>query len=77
MEMIGIHAEVVTRVRVVRHGVVVLAFADGLEGEVDLLDELWGPVFERARTPGGVCRGLCRRGGRDDRLATGARRPGA
>jgi hypothetical protein len=53
MEMIGIHAEVVTRVRVVRHGVVVLTFADGLEGEVDLLDHLWGPVFERARTPEG------------------------
>jgi Protein of unknown function (DUF2442) len=53
MEMIGIQCEVVTRVRVVRHGVVVLTFADGLEGEVDLLDELWGPVFERARTPEG------------------------
>ncbi|MFP3920368.1 MAG: DUF2442 domain-containing protein [Dichotomicrobium sp.] len=23
-----------------------LRFADGLEGEIDLTDELWGPVFE-------------------------------
>lgn len=23
-----------------------LCFADGLEGEIDLKDELWGPVFE-------------------------------
>ena len=26
-----------------------LAFADGTEGEVDLKDELWGPVFEPLR----------------------------
>jgi hypothetical protein len=53
MEMIGIQCEVVTSVRVVRHGVVILTFADGLEGEVDLLERLRGPVFERARTPEG------------------------
>jgi Protein of unknown function (DUF2442) len=53
MELIGIQREVVTSVRIVRHGVVVLTFVDGLEGEVDLLDHLWGPVFERARTPEG------------------------
>jgi Protein of unknown function (DUF2442) len=53
MAITGLNAEVVTCVRVVRHGVVVLTFADGLQGEVDLLDELWGPVFERARTPEG------------------------
>jgi len=23
-----------------------LKFADGIEGEIDLTDELWGPVFE-------------------------------
>jgi hypothetical protein len=53
MEMVGIHREVVTNVRVVRHGVIAITFADGLEGEVDLLDHLWGPVFERATTPEG------------------------
>jgi hypothetical protein len=52
MEMIGLTPDV-TGARVVRHGVLLLAFADGLEGEVDLLDRLWGPVFERARTPAG------------------------
>ncbi|MBN9623101.1 MAG: DUF2442 domain-containing protein [Actinobacteria bacterium] len=39
--------------QVVRHGVVALTFEDGLEGEVDLTDRLWGPVFERAKTPAG------------------------
>jgi Protein of unknown function (DUF2442) len=38
---------------VVRHEVVVLTFEDGLEGEVDLSGHLWGPVFERVRTPAG------------------------
>jgi Protein of unknown function (DUF2442) len=39
--------------RVVRHEVLALTFADGLEGEVDLTGHLWGPVFERVRTPDG------------------------
>ncbi|HKZ15095.1 MAG TPA: DUF2442 domain-containing protein [Solirubrobacterales bacterium] len=43
----------ITGVRVVRHEVVALTFADGLEGEVDLRGHLWGPVFERVRTPEG------------------------
>lgn len=43
----------ITAVRVVRHEVVALTFADGLEGEVDLSGHLWGPVFERVRTPSG------------------------
>jgi hypothetical protein len=43
----------ITAVRVVRHEVVALTFADGLEGEVDLTGHLWGPVFERVRTPAG------------------------
>ncbi|HEX4306448.1 MAG TPA: DUF4160 domain-containing protein [Solirubrobacterales bacterium] len=43
----------ITEVEVVGHGVLRLAFADGLRGEVDLLPRLWGPVFERARTPEG------------------------
>lgn len=38
---------------VVRHGVLKLTFADGLSGEVDVLDRMWGPVSERARTPEG------------------------
>jgi hypothetical protein len=40
----------ITAVSVVRHGVLHLTFEDGLEGEVDLTDHLWGPVFERVRT---------------------------
>lgn len=43
----------ITAVSVVRYGVVALTFADGLEGEVDLNGHLWGPVFERVRTPAG------------------------
>lgn len=38
---------------VIRHGVLRLRFADGLEGEVDVLDRMRGPVFEKARTPAG------------------------
>ena len=30
-----------------------LTFADGLTGEVDVLARMWGPVFDRARTPEG------------------------
>jgi hypothetical protein len=43
----------ITAVRVVRHGVLVLTFADGLVGEVEVLDRMRGPVFEAARTPAG------------------------
>ena len=43
----------ITSVSVVRHGVLQLAFADGLTGEVDVLARMHGPVFERARTPEG------------------------
>lgn len=43
----------IVAVTVPRHGVVHLTFADGLRGEVDLSDEIWGPVFERVRTPAG------------------------
>jgi len=38
---------------VVRHGVVRLTFADGLSGEVEILQRMWGPVFVRARTEEG------------------------
>ncbi len=40
----------ITAVTVVRHGVLRLTFADGLSGELEVLDRMRGPVFERART---------------------------
>lgn len=40
----------ITAATVVRHGVLRLAFADGISAEVDVLDRMRGPVFERART---------------------------
>ncbi len=43
----------ITDVSVLRHGVVKLEFADGLEGEVEILPRMRGPVFERARTQQG------------------------
>ncbi len=43
----------ITAATVVRHGVLSLTFADALEGEVDVLERMRGPVFERARTPEG------------------------
>jgi Protein of unknown function (DUF2442) len=43
----------ITDAEVVRHGVLLLTFADGLSGEVDVLDRMWGPVFDEARTPEG------------------------
>jgi len=43
----------IAAVSVVRHGVLKLTFADGLRGEVDVLDRMRGPVFDRARTPEG------------------------
>jgi hypothetical protein len=43
----------ITEVAVLRHGVVALTFADGLRGEVDVLDRMRGPVFEHARTADG------------------------
>lgn len=43
----------ITTATVVRHGVLRLTFADGLVGEVDVLDRMRGPVFEQARTPTG------------------------
>ena len=43
----------ITEARVVGHGVLALTFADGLQGEVDVLHRMRGPVFEQARTPAG------------------------
>jgi Protein of unknown function (DUF2442) len=53
--MIGLTPDI-TEARVVRHGVLALIFADGLQGEVDVLDRMRGPVFEQARTPAGFAR---------------------
>ncbi len=46
----------ITTAKVVRHGVLQLTFADGLRGEVDVLDRMRGPVFEDARTSAGFAR---------------------
>ena len=46
----------ITKAEVVRHGVLLLTFADGLSGEVDVLDRMRGPVFEAARTPEGFAK---------------------
>ena len=43
----------ITEVTVLRHGVVELAFADGLKGAVEILPRMQGPVFQRARTEEG------------------------
>lgn len=43
----------ITHVSALRHGVVELAFADGLRGEVEILPRMRGPVFERAHTERG------------------------
>ena len=50
--MIGLTPDI-TDVTVVNHGVVRVTFADGLSGEVDVLDRMRGSVFDRARTPEG------------------------
>lgn len=50
--MIGLTPDI-TDVAVVRHGVLRLTFADGLVGEVDVLERMVGPVFSAARTRAG------------------------
>jgi hypothetical protein len=50
--MIGLTPDI-TDVEVPRHGTLRIRFADGLEGEVEVLDRMHGPVFERARTAAG------------------------
>ena len=50
--MIGLTPDI-TEAAVVRHGVLHLSFADGLSGEVEVLDRMRGPVFEQVRTPVG------------------------
>lgn len=53
--MIGLRPDI-TEATVVRHGVLALQFADGVGGEVEVLDRMRGPVFEEARTPAGFAR---------------------
>ena len=53
--MIGLTPDI-TEATVVRHGVLRLTFADGLTGEVDVLDRMRGPVFDEARTPKGFAK---------------------
>ena len=48
--MIGVTPDI-TAVAVVGHGVLRLTFADGLAGEVAVLERMRGPVFEEALTP--------------------------
>lgn len=46
----------ITAVEVVRYGVLRLTFADGLCGEVDVLDRMRGPMFRDACTPKGFAK---------------------
>lgn len=46
----------ITKATVVRHGVLRLTFADGLTGQVDVLDRMHGPVFEPARSTEGFAK---------------------
>jgi hypothetical protein len=54
--MIGLTPDI-TKAVVLQHGRLRLTFADGLTGEVDVLDRMRGPVFERGVNPetGTVC----------------------
>lgn len=53
--MIGLTPDI-TAVVVVRHGVLRLTFADGITGEVPVLERMHGPVFDEARTREGFAR---------------------
>lgn len=46
----------ITDAVIVRYGVLELTFADGLSGEVAILDRMRGPVFDDARTPEGFAK---------------------
>jgi hypothetical protein len=46
----------ITDAQVLRHGRLRLTFADGLVGEVDVLERMHGPAFAAARTPEGFAR---------------------
>jgi Protein of unknown function (DUF2442) len=53
--MIGLTPDM-TEASLVRHGVLRLVFADGLTGEVEVLNRMHGPVFDEARTPDGFAK---------------------
>ena len=53
--MIGLTSGV-TEARAVRHGVLAVTFAEGLQGEVDVLNRMRGPVFDAARTSEGCAK---------------------
>ncbi len=50
--MIGLTPDI-TEASVPQHGILRLTFANGVTGEVYVLDRMRGPVFERAVTPEG------------------------
>ncbi len=50
--MIGLTPDI-TEAAVVAHGVLRLTFADGMTGEVAVLERMRGPVFDEARTADG------------------------
>jgi Protein of unknown function (DUF2442) len=53
--MIGLTPDI-TAATAIRHGVLRLSFADGLTGEVEVLQRMRGPVFDDARTPEGFAK---------------------
>ena len=53
--MIGLTPDII-KARAVHHGVLVITFADGLQGEVDVLKRMRGPVFDAARTREGFAK---------------------
>jgi Protein of unknown function (DUF2442) len=53
--MIGLTPDI-TAVAVERHGVLSLTLADGVTGEVAVLERMRGPVFDEARTMEGFVR---------------------
>lgn len=53
--MIGLTPDV-TDVAVLRHGVLRVTFADGITGEVEVLNRMRGPVFDEARTAAGFAK---------------------
>jgi hypothetical protein len=53
--MIGLTPDVID-VAVLRHRVLRVTFADGITGEVEVLDRMRGPVFDEARTAAGFAK---------------------
>lgn len=53
--MTGLTPDII-HARVLCHGTLRVTFADGLSGELEVLDRMHGPVFADARTPEGFAR---------------------